>query len=204
MKKNFPLIFLLFSLISFGDYVVLNLKNVHCERGAKTVEKALLSVQGVEEVKIDIKKAICQVKYDPKKTNPKALVEEVNKTKYKAEIQGNYSCPSVGIKEIDDFHSVLHTMHEAINEKKFEVLRENISQLINRAEILKKYANNLLENAKDEGEKAKCKEIAKISEEVFNNALSLESSLKDGKEEEIIKNFDLLHENFYKILEKSE
>lgn len=204
MKRCFIYIFLLFSLFSFSDYVVLNLKGVHCEKGAKTVEKALLSVKGVEEVKIDIKKAICTVKYDPEKTNPKALVEEVNKTNYKAEIQGSYTCPSVGIKEIDDFHSVLHTMHEAVNEKKYEVLRDNISELLKRAEVLKTYAGRLLENAKDDTEKTKCQEISNLTEEILKNIHSLESSLKDGKEAEILKNFDLVHENFYKILEKSE
>lgn len=204
MKKYFIYIFLLFSLFSFCDYAVLNLKGVHCEKGAKTVEKALLSVKGVEEVKIDIKKAICQIKYDPEKTNPKALVQEINKTNYRAEIQGSYNCPSVGIKEIDDFHSVLHTMHEAINEKKFEILRENIPELLKRAEVLKVYASNLLEKAKDDTEKTKCQEIFNLIEEILNNINSLEYSLKDGKEEEILKNFDLVHKNFYKILEKSE
>lgn len=206
MKKLFFLTFLClsFTFFSFADYVVLNLKNVHCERGAKVVEKALLSVSGVEEVKIDVKKAICQVKYDPSKTNPKALVEEVNKTNYKAEIQGNYSCPSIGVKEIDDFHNVLHLMHEAINEKKFEIMKENITELINKSEDLKKYANNLFEKAKSEEEKIKCEEIKKLTELVFQNANSLKISLQKGKEEEILKDFDILHTNFYKILEKSE
>lgn len=204
MKKLFVFLFLFFAIFSYGDYVILKLKNVHCEKGAKVVEDALLSVSGVEEVKIDVKKAICHVKYDALKTNPKALMDAVNKTNYKVELQGDHSCPSTGLKEVDNFHNILHFMHEAVNEKKFEIMKENIDELINKAEELKKYAINLILNAKNEEEKKKSEDIKNLTEEVSRNASSLKDLLEKGKEEEIIKGFETLHENFYKVLEKTE
>ncbi len=205
MKKNslFLIFIFCFSFLLKSDYVILKLKNVHCEKGAKVVEKALLSIDGVEEVKIEIEKKLCHVKYDAKKTKPETLLEAVNKTPYKAEIEGKHACPSFGIKEIDDFHHVLHYMHEGIDEKNYGILKENMPEMLKKRDALKGYLDKLLSSAKNKEDEKKCNELMELFNIVSKNVDSLESSLENEKEEEIVKNFEELHENFYKILDKS-
>ncbi len=205
MRKSFFFLIFIFSFafILKADYVILKLENVHCEKGAKVVEKALLSIDGVEEVKIEIDKKVCHVKYDANKTKPEALLEAVNKTNYKAEIEGKHSCPSLGIKEIDDFHHILHYMHEGIDEKNYNILKENMPEMLKKRDALKVYFENLLSSAKGKEDEKKCIEMMELFNVVSKNVDSLKNSLKNEKEDEIIKSFEELHENFYKILNKS-
>lgn len=66
--------------------VMLDVKSVSCSSCAMTIKKALESVPGVEDAKIDMEKQTAIIKFDPAKANPITLMKAVTDAGFPATI----------------------------------------------------------------------------------------------------------------------
>lgn len=178
-----------------ADLADLKLIGVHCPKGGAVVEQALKALPGVLEVKMDLDKALAVVNYDPAKTKPEALVEAVNATGYKAELAKAgeaHTCPATGNGPVDAFHAVLHRMHEGVNDGAFDAVTENMADMKARRDALVKHC-------KGAGD-----ELAKLAQAVSADVDALAQAADAGTREGIEKAFQVLHDDFYKILGRLE
>ena len=60
------------------------IEGMKCENCLETVEKAVLSLDGVEEVEVDLGEGWAEVKYDDIKVSTAEIKDVINKAGYKA------------------------------------------------------------------------------------------------------------------------
>jgi copper chaperone CopZ len=65
---------------------VMTVKGMMCASCMKSVEKALYKLDGVNEVKVDMKKDRVEVTYDGKKATPRQMVESLEKAGFRAQL----------------------------------------------------------------------------------------------------------------------
>ncbi|HPR62642.1 MAG TPA: heavy-metal-associated domain-containing protein [Thermoanaerobaculia bacterium] len=207
MKKSFLLLAMILfaSFILVADEAELKLTGVHCPVGAAKVEKALKAVKGVADVKINIENAVAKVIYDGKIVKPEDMVAAVKTTGYSAEMAAGekaHACPTIGVQAVDEFHLVLHGMHEAMNEGNLDGLKKDIDAMKGKRDALLKHCQKAVEEAPCPESRAQAKMMADMAEGVSKSVDNLEKALQSGTKEEVTKAFDAVHENFYKILDQ--
>ncbi len=65
---------------------VMTVRGMMCASCMKSVEKALYNLDGVNEVKVDMKKDRVEVTYDSKKVTPRQMVESLEKAGFRAQL----------------------------------------------------------------------------------------------------------------------
>lgn len=70
-----------------SQVAVMDLQNIQCYGCMLTVQKALQTVRGVEDTKLDLDRKTATVKFDPAKTNTEALVKATKDAGFPATIR---------------------------------------------------------------------------------------------------------------------
>jgi len=66
--------------------VALTVHGMMCSSCQKSVEKALFKLEGVADVRVDIKKNLVEVRYDGKKATPRQMVEALEKAGFRSKL----------------------------------------------------------------------------------------------------------------------
>lgn len=66
--------------------VTLTVHGMMCSSCQKSVEKALFKMEGVTDVKVDMKKNLVEVRYDGKKATPRQMVEALEKAGFRSKL----------------------------------------------------------------------------------------------------------------------
>ena len=69
-----------------GETVKLKITGMTCTGCSNHISNALKEVDGIIEHKVEYPGDLATIQYDPKKTNPDAIIKIIEKTGYKAEI----------------------------------------------------------------------------------------------------------------------
>ena len=110
-------------------------------------------------------------------------------------------CAAKGVGPVDDFHEVLHSMHEAVAKGNMNTLKENIADMKIRRDALVEYGDLAMEKASCKKAKATAREFISLTKSVSKGVDKLERALENGSSEKIRASFDRVHTHFYQILE---
>jgi hypothetical protein len=111
------------------------------------------------------------------------------------------SCPVIGIKPIDEFHQVLHSMHLALRKGNVAVLKEQMPALRAKCDLLSVYCRQALLQTKDPTAREEAESQAKMAEALLGSMDALDKVLKADPIEGA---FNQVHEDFYRILRRTE
>ena len=66
--------------------VALTVHGMMCSSCQKSVEKALFKLEGITDVRVDMKKNLVEVRYDGKKVTPRQMVEALEKAGFRSKL----------------------------------------------------------------------------------------------------------------------